>query len=119
MHAERSARYGRYLAHAVANCHGCHTRRSKLTGAYVGPLLAGGMKLEEQGTVFTSPNLTPVDGGVLQNLSEAQFIHRFRARGRRGGHSPMPWQAYARMTDTDLGAIYRYLVSLPPAPTPS
>ena len=26
--------YGRYLAHTVANCHGCHTQRSKPTGAF-------------------------------------------------------------------------------------
>src|SRR5262249_11837170 len=42
---QRSAEYGRYLAHTVANCHGCHTQRSKLTGAFVGPPFAGGMKL--------------------------------------------------------------------------
>jgi hypothetical protein len=30
----------------------------------------------------------------------------------------MPSEAFARMTDDDLGAIYRYLKTLPPAETP-
>ena len=30
----------------------------------------------------------------------------------------MPWESFARMTDTDLGAIYRYLRTLEPAETP-
>ena len=29
--------------------------------------------------------------------------------------TPMPWGAFARFTDDDLRAIYRYLRSLPPA----
>jgi hypothetical protein len=28
--------------------------------------------------------------------------------------SPMPWGAFARFTDEDVRAIYRYLRSLPP-----
>ncbi len=28
-------------------------------------------------------------------------------------NTPMPWQAYAGMTDDDLGAIYAYLRTLP------
>jgi hypothetical protein len=29
----------------------------------------------------------------------------------------MPWEAFQRMTETDLRAIYRYLQTLPPAQT--
>jgi mono/diheme cytochrome c family protein len=106
---ERSATYGRYLAHAVANCHGCHTRRSKLTGAFVGAPFAGGLELEEAGTTFTTPSLTASEGGMLQALDERQFVERFRTRARTPTQSPMPWTAYARMTDDDLVAIYLYL----------
>lgn len=115
---ERSAEYGRYLAHTVANCHGCHTRRSKWTGAYVGPPFAGGMELTEGGATFVSPNLTRAEDGLLRRMSEREFIERFRSRDRTPGGSPMPWQAYARMTDADLAAIYRYLQTVPPAETP-
>ncbi len=108
---ERSATYGRYLAHTVANCHGCHTRRSKLTGAFVGPPFAGGMELEEAGTTFTTPNITAAEGGLLRALDEQQFVERFRMRAQTPTQSPMPWTAYARMTDDELGAIYLYLKS--------
>jgi mono/diheme cytochrome c family protein len=68
---ERSAAYGHYLAHTVANCHGCHTKRSKLTGAFVGEPFAGGMELMEAGTTFTTPNLTAAEGGLLRTWDEA------------------------------------------------
>jgi mono/diheme cytochrome c family protein len=108
---ERSAAYGSYLAHTVANCHGCHTRRSKLTGAFVGPPFAGGMELEEAGATFTTPNITAAEGGLLRSLNEQQFVERFRMRARTPTQSPMPWTAYARMTDDELVAIYLYLKS--------
>ena len=115
-----TAEYGRYLATTVANCRGCHTRRSRLTGSYVGPEFAGGMKIEEAGRRFTTPNLTPAEGTVLHGMSEGEFIARFRLRGMRPGAppSPMPWRAYAQMTDSDLAAIYRYLKTLPAVETP-
>jgi mono/diheme cytochrome c family protein len=117
--AERTAEYGRYLAHTVANCHGCHTQRSKLTGAFVGPAFAGGMELKEPTGAFITPNLTPVADGALSSRTEQEFIETFRDRARAPTPSPMPWAAFARMTDADLGAIYRYLRSLPPAETPT
>ena len=118
MPPERSARYGRYLAYTVANCHGCHTQRSRMTGAFVGQPFAGGMKMVEPGGTFVTPNLTPVADGILQYVNEPQFIERFRMRARLPMQSPMPWVAFGRMTDDDLGAIYRYLKTLPPSPTP-
>ena len=38
---------------------------------------------------------------------------RFR-QGRVIPGSPMPWQAFSRMADADLRAMYRYLESVPP-----
>jgi mono/diheme cytochrome c family protein len=114
----RSADYGRYLAHTVANCHGCHTRRSRLTGAFVGPAFAGGLPMTAPAGAFVPPNLRPGPTGIVNGLSERDFIARFRIEGRAQLGSPMPWEAFARMTDDDLGAIYRYLKTLPPAETP-
>jgi mono/diheme cytochrome c family protein len=114
----RDPEYGRYLAMTVANCHGCHTQRSKLTGAFVGPAFAGGMEFEEAGRRFVSPNLTPVASGFLHSSTEAEFIDRFRVVGRRVAGSPMPWESFARMTDVDLSAIYSYLKTLEAVETP-
>jgi mono/diheme cytochrome c family protein len=115
MPPERTAEYGRYLANTVANCHGCHTRRNKLTGAFVGPAFAGGLRLKERGDTYVTPNLTPLAEGIVRAIDEQQFVERFRMRAQLPTHSPMPWAAFARMTDDDLGAIYRYLRSLPPS----
>jgi mono/diheme cytochrome c family protein len=116
---ERTPEYGRYLAHTVANCHGCHTRRSKLTGAFVGPAFAGGMEIQEGDETFVAPNLTPEQTSVLHDMSEQQFIERFQLRGQIELHSPMPWGAYSRMTESDLAAIYRYLTTVPASKTPT
>jgi hypothetical protein len=50
---------------------------------------------------------------VTARLDEDQFVARFRA-GRTIPGSPMPWQAYARMDEQDLRAIYKFLRTLPP-----
>ena len=47
--------------------------------------------------------------------AEETFLRRFRA-GEVFPGSPMPWGAFARFTDDDLRAIYRYLRSLPATP---
>ena len=36
---DTTAAYGKYLAHYVTNCRGCHTNRSLMTGEYTGPFL--------------------------------------------------------------------------------
>ena len=114
----RTAEYGRYLAYSVANCHDCHTLRSRLTGAFIGAPFAGGMQMKETGGTFLPPNLTPIATGIMHDRTEQEFIQHFRLRGRDQTGSPMPWSAFARMTDTDLGAIYQYLITLPPTETP-
>jgi len=110
-----SVHYGRYLARSVANCRGCHTPRSQLTGRFTDADFSGGMKWEEPAGTFVAPNLTPVPDGIIDTLDETEFVERFRIEYRGAGGSPMPWGAYKEMTDLELVAIYRYLRSLPPA----
>ena len=45
-------------------------------------------------------------------MNEDQFVARFR-QGRLIPNSPMPWQAFSRMSEDDLRAIYRYLKTVP------
>lgn len=108
---------GRYLANSVANCTGCHTNRSPLDGSAIGPEFAGGSVMPDEtdpAKVFVTPNLTPdPKTGRITSWTEDQFVARFRA-GRVYEGSHMPWAAFARMSDADLRAIYRYLRSLPP-----
>ena len=106
---------GAYLVTAVANCAGCHTQRSMVTGAYTGPRLAGGSPMEAADNAHTKlvpPDITANPGtGRAAVWTEDEFVARFRAGVRIPG-SPMPWQAFRRITDADVRAIYRYLRSI-------
>lgn len=113
-----TADYGKYLANNVANCVGCHTKRSLRTGAPLGELFAGGMELESHtdGSKFITPNLTPdPTSGRIYAWTEDQFLARFRHA--IATPSPMPWRSFSTLTDDDLRALYRYLRSLPPVNT--
>lgn len=108
---------GQYLANNVAACVSCHTNRSMKDGRFIGPRFAGGQVQQytpDPRTVLVTPNLTPDSTtGHITNWAEADFVARFRA-GLKIQGSHMPWGAYARMSEDDVRAIYRYLRSLPP-----
>jgi mono/diheme cytochrome c family protein len=114
---EATVARGRYVANTVAGCVGCHTDRSMLDGSFTGPRFAGGLKMpmdDDPTRMFVTPNLTPDSAtGHIYQWTEERFSARFRA-GRVHAGSHMPWAPYARMSDTDLRAIYRYLRSLDP-----
>jgi mono/diheme cytochrome c family protein len=108
---------GAYIADHVAECAGCHSQRNLLDGSFTGPLYAGGMQMpfdDDPTQMFVTPNLTPdPETGHIYSWSEDQFVARLRA-GRVHEQSHMPWGPFARMSDTDMRAIYRYLRSLEP-----
>jgi len=117
---EATPAYGEYLTHNVGNCVMCHTKIDLRTGAFAGPPFGGGAEheaLNHPDKKFVSPNLTPDPRwGWLQGWDEDAFVARFRA-GRIHQDSPMPWEAFQRMTNNDLRAVYRYLQTLPAAQT--
>lgn len=106
---------GEYLANKVSVCVTCHTDRGR-DGALVGPRFAGGQRLdvaEDDSIVYVSPNLTPdPQTSLVGRSTEDEFMARFRLGELLPG-TPMPWGAYARMTDDDLRSVFRYLKSLP------
>lgn len=109
--------YGGYLANTVGRCGSCHTPRNLKTGEYLGPRFSGGLPFESRenpGTVYVTPNLTPdAATGHIVSWSEEDFVLRMVA-GASIADSPMPWGSFRRMTEEDLRAIYRYLMSLDP-----
>jgi mono/diheme cytochrome c family protein len=117
---EATAAYGDYLTHNVGNCVMCHTKVDMRTGAFDGPPFGGGAVHEAANNPhreFVTPNLTPDPRwGWLQGWTEDAFVARFQA-GRVHHDSPMPWESFQAMTDTDLRAIFRYFQTLPSAPT--
>ncbi|MES2176409.1 MAG: cytochrome c [Gemmatimonadota bacterium] len=117
---------GEYLARSVANCVGCHTKRDEATFVATGTEFAGGWQLEpdpnpgaDLALWFISPNLTPMKGSALLKFPNREaFITRFRS-GRVYAGSPMPWEAFARMSTEDLESLYEFLHRLPPSAGPS
>lgn len=115
---DSSVEYGKYLATSVSNCHGCHTNRDLMTGAFIGQEYAGGFKMESiiDPTHFycVTPNLTPdPTTSRIAAWSEDIFLQRFHS-GKLIPHSAMPWGPFKRMSDIEIKAIYRYLKTLPP-----
>jgi mono/diheme cytochrome c family protein len=111
-----SVETGRYLAESVALCWSCHTERSQMTGALTGPRYGGTKGFKEvvdTARSWSPPNITrDPETGRLGKMTEDQFVARFR-QGRLIPGSPMPWQAFSRMSEEDLRAIYRYLETVP------
>jgi mono/diheme cytochrome c family protein len=111
---DTTAAYGQYLAYSVANCNGCHTRRSE-TGGFEGDPFAGGNSWKEKDGTYYSPNLTPNDTvGRIAKWDYEVFMRRFRA-GRLLKGSPMPWDNYQHISENDLKAIYNFLQTLQPS----
>ena len=111
-----SVETGRYLVESGALCASCHTERSQMTGALTGPRYGGTTGFKEvvdSARTWSPPNITSdPETGRLGKMNEDQFVARFH-QGRLIPGSPMPWQAFARMSDDDLRSIYRYLKSVP------
>ncbi len=105
---------GRYLVEHVANCWACHTQRNMATGALVGPRFGGATGFDATPEhSWSPPNITSdPETGRLGALTEDAFVARFRM-GRVIPESPMPWQAFQRLGDDDLRAMYRYLKTVP------
>ena len=91
-------------------------------GGYMTGLCTGCHGTDLAGKVFDpeappAPNITP--GGELGEWSEADFIQTLRT-----GKSPhedheldpeyMPWQAFSKLSDDELKALWMYLQSVPP-----
>jgi mono/diheme cytochrome c family protein len=96
--------YGRYLAH-IGGCIRCH-----------GPGLSGGPVQNMGPATHIASNLTP-DG--LSAYNESTFVRALR-QGVRPSGTPidtfMPWREFRTLSDTELGALYTYLRTVPARP---
>jgi mono/diheme cytochrome c family protein len=140
--ATGSVARGRYLVNALA-CGDCHTPKkmgpngpepdnSRMLAGYVAELLPSApapgpwiAHTNGQMTAWAGPwgvsytrNLTPDQNTGIGSWSEETFIKAIRT-GKHMGIArpilpPMPWQAYANLTDSDLKAVYAYLRTIPP-----
>jgi mono/diheme cytochrome c family protein len=114
--------YGKYLV-TSASCAACHTPRDGHGKNIPGLDFAGGFKMPLPGGAFvTTANITPDKETGIGNWTKKQFIDSIRdgAKAQTQAVKPgefnswMPRSQFAGMTDTDLGAIYDYLRTVPP-----
>lgn len=105
--AEVSPQYGKYLA---ASCIGCH-----------GDNLSGGKIAGAPPDWPAASNLTRHASSRLTTWTEEQFIQTIRTKVRPDGTtlSPVMPSGFAAMNDTELKALWSYLVTLPATPTGS
>ena len=117
--AQDKLKRGAYLA-TIMDCGGCHTpgalagqpdQARRLGGSTVG------FQIPNLG-IFYPPNLTPDETG-LGGWSEKDIMTAVRTGVRPDGRvlvPVMPYHNYAKLTDTDAGALAAYLKSLEPIP---
>ncbi|HUF88656.1 MAG TPA: c-type cytochrome [Gemmatimonadota bacterium] len=116
--------YGRYLVTA-ASCGDCHSPMDDRGQPVAGREFSGGSPFPTgDGWVAYTSNITPDSATGIGAWSRERFIGAFKAREPERSaprprapderSSPMPWLAYAGMTEEDLGAIYDYLRTLEP-----
>ncbi|XDD48279.1 c-type cytochrome [Leptospira sp. WS39.C2] len=93
-----SLEYGKYVASTCTGCHGM-----KLVG---GPI---------QGAPPEWPPAQDITKVGLAKYTEVTFIQSIRTGKRPDGSEmkfPMPWQSLAKLTDTELKALWLYLQSI-------
>jgi mono/diheme cytochrome c family protein len=105
---------GRYLALA-GNCAGCHSALGSAP-------YAGGVGIETPfGTVFAS-NLTPDPRAGIGSWNSDHFwraLHNGRSKDGRLLYPAFPYPNFTRVTREDSDAIFAYLGTVPPSPTPN
>mgnify|MGYP003670322930 CR=1 FL=1 len=115
-------KYGQYLV-VSASCVECHSQMDK--GAKIpGTEFGGGMEFKFPGSMVRSANITPDIETGIGTWTEEMFLGRFktfsdstyRPQKIENGtmNTPMPWQMYAGMKESDLKAIFSYLKTLKP-----
>ncbi len=112
---------GAYLV-GIAGCNGCHV--GPPGSAVAGIALAGGREFAFPGRgLHRAANLTSDVRSGIGAWTRESFVARFKAMGSpavqdaawKPGEpsSVMPWWFYAGMTESDLGAIWAYLATVP------
>ncbi len=110
---------GKYLAHNL-DCFSCHSADFK-TVDYLNPTLSAGyfgggnQLLDLEGRVKVTPNLTPDTETGIGGWTKAQFIKAVKS-GIVDGQNALtyPMMPYPLLSDSEAGAIYEYLHTIPP-----
>lgn len=110
---------GKYLAHNL-ECFSCHSADFK-TNDYLNPTMSpgyfagGNQPLDLEGRVKLTSNLTPDKETGIGTWTLEQFTKAVKY-GLKEGEPALsyPMQPYTQLTDYEVGAIYDYLMTIPP-----
>lgn len=115
--------YGKYLA-TIGGCYECHTPHDDKNNLIADKAFSGGWEMIGPWGRNLTANLTPHPDTYVGRATKEEFIGRFKSfasldatnspAAPAGRNTIMPWLAFSKMTDDDLGAIYDYLKSLKP-----
>jgi mono/diheme cytochrome c family protein len=100
---------GRYQA-VLGDCMSCHSEKG-------GALFAGGAPLQTPFGAMVAPNITPDKQTGIGSWSEADFRRAVKEGISPGGerlYPAMPFPAYAKMSDEDVGRLYDYMRTVEP-----
>jgi mono/diheme cytochrome c family protein len=103
---------GAYLVR-IAGCGDCHTPQNSHGQPLPGLEFAGGQVFEGPWGRAASANITPDASGLPYEALFTEAMHGGTVKGR-ALNPIMPWDAYRRMTDEDLTAVFAYLRTLKP-----
>lgn len=96
---------GEYIAR-ISDCVACHTAEG-------GAAMAGGKKFPTPVGDIYSTNITPDTAQGIGNYSYEDFEKAVRQGIAKDGHPlypAMPYPSYAKLSDEDVQALYRYLM---------
>lgn len=115
--------YGGYLAR-IGGCIECHSPHDDKNAIIADKLFSGGWQMIGPWGRNITPNLTPHPDAYVGRATREEFIGRFKAFASMdamnapvpapGRNTIMPWLAFSKMSDEDLGALYDYFKSLKP-----
>ena len=121
-HKDRIA-YGRYLT-KIGGCYECHTPHDEKQRLDEARAFAGGWTMNGPWGRVVTANLTPHPDSYIGRATREEVIGRFRSFAaldasnspvpQKGRNTIMPWLAFSKMSDEDLGAIYDYLKTVKP-----
>ncbi|WP_168787451.1 cytochrome c [Paraburkholderia aromaticivorans] len=97
---------GKYVS-VAADCMACHS------APHGGKPFAGGYGIDTPLGKIYSTNITPSTSAGIGSYSEAEFSNAIRRGIRRDGrhlYPAMPYTSYAKMSDTDVSALYAYFM---------
>ncbi|WP_418262837.1 c-type cytochrome [Flavobacterium faecale] len=109
---------GKYLTTNL-DCFACHSANFK-TNDYLNPenskgYFAGGNKpLNREGKVRITPNITPDKETGIGTWSKEKFIKAVKFGVVDDHIMVYPMMPYTLLTDTEVGAIYDYIQTIPP-----